>query len=66
MGNGSIVILIGNHKVSVSTEEAVTIRDSLCSRLGCPSFCCSEVAEDVVDGKIVNVNKLKLVSNMEV
>ena len=36
---GNIKVAIGGDTHYVSLPEALSIRDSLCARLGCPTFC---------------------------
>ena len=59
----SIPITVGDYRISVSLEEAIMIRDSLCSRLGCPSFCCDEVKSDVIDDNVISFRTIDLVAN---
>jgi len=62
----SIPITIGDYRIAVSVEEAIMIRDSLCSRLGCPSFCCDEIKADVVDDKVISFKTVSLVSEASI
>lgn len=34
-----VVLVVSNTKFTVPLDEAIAIRDSLCVRFGCPSFC---------------------------
>ena len=47
-----ISFTINDSVIAISEEEAVALRDSLCARLGCPSFCCSETITAVEDGSV--------------
>ncbi len=62
----SIPIAIGDYRIEVPIEEAIMIRDSLCSRLGCPSFCCDEVKADAIDDKVISFRTVNLVSDANV
>ncbi len=62
----SIPIAIGDYRIEVPIEEAIMIRDSLCSRLGCPSVCCDAVKADGIDGKVISCRTVKFVSDANV
>jgi hypothetical protein len=57
MGNEKdniISFTVGKDVIHLSEKEAVVLRDSLCARLGCPSFCCSGAAGFIEDTTIAS------------
>jgi hypothetical protein len=51
----TIILTIDNHVACLSKREAILLRDSLCARLGCPSFCCSS-NDTTINGNVVSSN----------
>lgn len=61
----SVTISFGGKSYTLPLLEAVSIRDSLCARLGCPSFCDKEGQVDKVDAESMAAT-IKIVNTEEV
>jgi len=55
-----IIVTIQGVQYALTISEAVAIRDSLCARLGCPSFCNKQVSEKC-DGSINTTLDMELI-----
>ena len=57
------ILIVQDIKFTLPIEEAIAIRDSLCARLGCPTFCCgSDSTTNNIDNTITTQGVIELVT----